>query len=258
MNITRLFATAAVLSCVTAAPAFAAWDRLGTVDVNFRADRDIESIRFGGPVERLSFRAERSSINCRAIRATFENGRTQQIYSGRLAQGRDVAVDLPGQARNVRNLQFACGAEQRPGGTIQISADIGRYQNDWRRGPDWNRQWSRMFNWGSNAINNWQPLGNLRFEGRGDTEVAFAGLRGRRSDAVALMPVEANARCSRVSVRFENGRVATLNVNNGDVMRRGQYYALDLPGTDRNIRELNMRCRAEGANNLTVRVFVSH
>jgi hypothetical protein len=258
MNTTRLLAAAALLSCASAAPALAAWDRLGSVDINFRMDRDVQSVRFGGPMERFSFRAERSDINCRSIRATFENGRTREIFSGRIRRGSDVTVDLPGNARNVRNLQFACGAEMRQGGIIQISADIGRYQNDWRRSPDWNRQWSRMFNWGSNAVNNWQPLSTVHFEGRGDTEATFAGFRGVRVDNIALMPVETNARCARVSVRFQNNRVANLNVNNGDVLRRGQYYALDLPGGDRNIREINMRCHAEDGNNVTMRIFVSH
>jgi hypothetical protein len=234
-------------------------------------DRDVESMRFGGPVEKLAFRAERSDINCRAIRATFDNGRTQQVYSGQLRQGQDVTVDLPGNARNIRNLQFACGAEMQRGGVIQISADVGSYQDAWRNNPDFNRLWAQMFSWANNGQGRgfpgrgpgmgpgrgqerWEPLSNARFQ---DTEVSFASWRGRSVSAIALMPVENDARCSRVAITFQNGRTAAIAANGGNIMRRGQTYPLDLPGGDRNIRDLRMQCTSEGSSNVTVRVLAA-
>ena len=264
---TSLLLAATALLAVAAAPAFAAMDRIGSVDVNFRSDRDVESMRFGGPVERLSFRAERSDVDCRSIRATFDNGQNQQIYSGQLRQGADVSVDLPGNARNVRTLQFNCGAQDRSGGTIQISADVGQYQSAWRNSPDWGRVWSSMFNWTNDVANNmgrgrgrgndnvrWEPLSTASFR---DTVVSFDSWRGRSINAIALMPVETDARCSRVNVNFQNGRAAYLSVNNGGVMRRGQTYALDLPGGDRNIRSITLNCQSENSSQVTIRVLAS-
>ncbi len=71
------------------------------------------------------------------------------------------------------------------------------------------------------------------------------------------MPVNADARCARVTARFGNGNDQPLNVNNGDLLRRGQYYKLDLPGRARDLVSLNMRCRATGARSVQVRIFTS-
>src|SRR6185503_811084 len=143
----------------------------------------------------------------------------------------------------------------RRGGTIRISADIGRYRNDWMRGPNWRTTWSRMFNWGSNTINDWRLVGTESFEGRGDSEQAFTGWRGVNADSVALKPLESDARCSRVPARFGNGRDQMLNVNNGDVLRRGMIYKLDLPGRQRNLTSLSLRCSAIGARRVSIQIF---
>ncbi len=254
MRPSTILATTTLLLVGASAPALAAYDRIGTVDIAFGNDRDIESVPpFAGPMEQLQLRAEGSTINCRAVRATFQNGRTQQVFTGTLRENRNVNIDLPGDARNVRTLRFNCGASDRRGGTIRISANIGRYQNDWRRSPDWSNFWSRMFDWGDNRNARWDTLNNVRFQ---DTRVQFPNVRGRGVDAIALMPIETNARCSRVSVVFANGRTADLDINRGAVMRRGQSYTLDLPGGDRNIRDLRLQCQSEGATAVTIRVLV--
>jgi hypothetical protein len=253
---TGLAALAALLCLGT--PALAAWDRIGSVDVGYRGDRDVKGFDLGGPVERLQLRAERSSVNCRSVTADFGNGNRRPIFSGRIRQGATADINLPGDARTLRGLAFNCGADERRGATLQIMADVGRYRGDWQRGPNWQRQWSRVFNWTSNAVNDWQLVGSESFEGRGDSENAFTGWRGRGADAVALKPLEADARCSRVTARFDRGRMQPLNVNNGDVLRRGQFYKLDLPGGSRNLDGLTLRCTAIGARRVTIQLFTSH
>jgi hypothetical protein len=270
MNNSRI-AGLAVLFCLGAAgTALAAWDSLGSVDVSGRMgpgmrgpggpgmmmrgmDRDSRSFDLGGPVERVQLRAERSDIDCRSVRARFGNGRSNDIYHGVLREGRTADIDLP--ARNLDGLVFNCVAMDRRGGTIRISADIGRYRNDWMRGPNWQATWSRMFNWGSNAVNNWHLVATERFEGRGDSEQVFTGWRGVNADSVALKPLEADARCSRVVARFGNGREQVLNVNNGDLLRRGMYTKLDLPGRTRDLTNLSMRCSAVGAGRVSIQIF---
>jgi hypothetical protein len=250
----------AALFCLgLAAPALAAWDSLGTVNVDGRpgTDRDARTFNMGGPVERLQLRAERSDIECRSVRARFGNGNRRDIFHGRLREGRTVDIDMPGNARNLNRLAFACTALDRRGGTIRISADVGRYRNDWMRGPNWRSTWARMFNWGSNMANDWRLVGTERFEGRRDSERAFTGWRGVNADAVALKPLEADARCNRVVARFRNGRSQTLNINHGDILRRGMYYKLDLPGRQRDLTSLTLRCSAVGAGRVSVQIFTS-
>jgi hypothetical protein len=279
MNKSKIAALAAVLCMGAAVTAVAQpgfrpgsnWDSLGSVNVDARRgpnsgrpgmDRDVRNFDLGGPVERIALRAERADINCRSINARYGNrpgrgGRNNQIFSGMLRQGRTVNVDMPGVARNLDGLVFNCQALGRRDGVIRISADIGRYRNDWMAGPNWRGTWARMFNWGSNVANNWQPLGRESFEGRGDSEMVFAGLRGRNVDSIALMPTNADARCSRVEARFANGRRQALNIDSGDYLRRGMYAQVDLPGNVRNIESLSLRCQAVNAARVEIGLYAS-
>lgn len=252
----RIAILSAVFTTVLSAGAFADWDTLGRVDVGPRRDRD-RIFNLGGPVDSLQLRAERNDVDCRSVTATFNRGGTQRIYSGRLREGQPVNVDLPGRDRFVSRLEFDCRSF-RPA-SISVVADVGNNNRDaWRRGPNWQRQWANVFNWGSNAINDWQMVGSETFDGRNDSERSYAGWQGRRVDAVALKPLDADARCSRVVARFDNGRQQVLNLHNGDLLRRGQFEKLDLPGNVRNLQSLDMRCSAVNARRVTIQTFTSH
>lgn len=264
---TAIAALAATLCLGAATPALAqpgrggppGWDNIGSVTIDGRPGMDREMRRFdlGGPVERLQLRAERNDVECRSVRATFPNGRSNQIFQGRLREGRPVRIDMPGTARDLRGLSFTCTSMNRRDAVIRISADVGRYRGEWMSGPNWRGTWARMFNWGSDAINNWQMVGRETFQGRGDTETVFAGLRGRRTDAIALMPVNTDARCSAVTARFHNGRTQRLNIRNGDTLRRGQYHQVDLPGNARDLSSLTLRCRATNAASVTINIYTA-
>ncbi len=267
MKTVRMAGFAGLFCLGAAMPALAAWDSLGSVDVSGRGamgrpgmmmrgmDRDARNFDLGGPVERIALRAERSDIDCRSVMARFGNGNRRDIFHGLLRQGRSANINLPGRGRDLNGLVFNCSARDYGGGVIRISADIGRYRDDWMRGPNWRSTWSRMFNWGSNAVNDWRLIGTESFEGRRDSERVFTGWRGVSAESVALMPLEADARCSRVVARFGNGRDQMLNVNNGDLLRRGMYYKLDLPGRTRDLTSLSLRCSPQGASRVSIRIF---
>jgi hypothetical protein len=255
MNKTCLAAFAAVLCAGAATPAFADWDNIGSVSVSHRSDHDVRALDLGGPIDSLRLHADNSDIDCRAVRATFGNGRARQVFSGRLYRDRSTNVDLPGDSRNIRRLTFNCRARDWHGGTIRIAADIGSHRAEWQRNPNFGRIWAHMFNWGSNAVNNWRYVGQESFEGRHDGESAFTGWRGRKIDSVALKPLDASARCSRVAATFGNGRTRDLNVDNGDFMRQGEYYKIDLPGDRRDLTSLHLRCRATNARRVTIQIF---
>ena len=160
---------------------------------------------------------------------------------------------------------------------MRILADVGRYQNEWRGNPNWNQLYSQLFSWGNNGPgrpdandrrgdgrsarnngpDNWIQIGTESFEGRNDRETTSAGWAGRDIDSIALMPVEANARCSRVTANFRQGRDQNLDVDRGDALRRGQYYKIDLPGNRRDLTSLKLNCRAEGTNKVTIRIFTT-
>lgn len=256
----KLALLSALLCAGATAPALAAWYEIATINVRAFRDNDTRRFDLGGPVDRLMLRAEGSDIRCRAVTARYGNGRTQTLFQGQLMEDVPANINIPGNGRNIQSLNFQCGADgrdRRANARIVVVADVDRYRKEWRSNPRFEREWSKIFNWGSELVNDWKPLTTLSFEGKRDVESTYAGWRGDNINAVALMPLNADARCARVTARFGNGNDQPLNVNNGDLLRRGQYYKLDLPGRARDLVSLNMRCRAMGAGKVDVRVFTS-
>jgi len=259
----RAILLATSITLMGAIPALAAWERIGSIDVSYSHDRDAKNFALGGPVDSIQFRAMDSDIDCLTVRAEFGNGSSRAIFRGRLRQGMERNVDLPGRDRNIKQVVFSCGARKVSGGRIQISANIGNHRDEWRRNPDFSRMWSHLLNWGQRpdtdfvpGSNRWDLIGTERFEGRRDIETSVAGWRGRRVEAIALKPLDANARCRRVTARFGNGNSRDLDLPAENVLRKGGFQRIDLPGDVRNIESISMSCRAIDARNVTIQVFV--
>jgi hypothetical protein len=142
---------AAVAFASAAVPALAAWDRIGSVDFTRRDTRDVQYGDFGGPVEALALQARGASMHCDTVTATFGNGRTREVFSGELPEGRNVTLDLPGDQRRVERLDFDCQPIDSREGSVAVSVDVvaevGQYQDEWRKSPDWERVWSQVFDW---------------------------------------------------------------------------------------------------------------
>ncbi|HEX2593375.1 MAG TPA: hypothetical protein VHL34_17870 [Rhizomicrobium sp.] len=253
MKSMKVLAVAAVMTAGMAAPALADYVRLGSVEVGYRADRDSNFVRFGGGLEGLRFTADRSNIYCRNIRVTYRDGGRDNVFNGVLREDRPVNVDLRGGTRRVTRIDFNCRSDEFRGGKIYVNGDVGRYRDEWRRDPYWAGVWGSIF--GSamdSAFNDWISLGRERFSGRHDRESTFAGWRGRSVDRIGLKALDDDARCSRVSVRFGNGRTADLRVG---FLQRGRVTVLDIPGRDRDVRSLNLACRAVGDRDVTIEIL---
>jgi hypothetical protein len=293
MNKTRLVALAATLCTGVAlsavaqpygpdrfAPSQRGWDRIGSVDFSFRRDRETEYGNFGGSVERLAFRARNGDVRCRSVTATFNNGRTQRLYRGVMSRGRDVVVDIPGQRRMIRRIDFDCRSLERRETTVDISADIGRYRAEWRRSPNWDRTWSRMFNWTDDQYGDnrpgypyggtgrdrlegpldtagWVTLGTEVFDGRIDRETTFAGFAGRNVERIAVRAVNDDARCSEITATFANGRTRALNIGEANLLREDRVYELDLPGISRDVTRIDMTCHANNGRQVTMLVMAN-
>lgn len=257
MRRSSILALAAVLAVGVSLPALAAWDRIGTVDFDWRGSHETQWGNFGGRIESLNFRAEGNGVQCRRVRATFGNGDRRRIFDGYIGEGRSVDVDLPGDDRRLNRLDFNCRSDGRRDARIVISADIGRYRDEWRHSPDWDQRWSRMFNWDNdrNDDSGWIRIGSESFEGRHDHEMAYPGWAGRHVQSLALKPLNGDARCRRVSATFENGHTRDLNINGGEYLRQGDFYRLDLPGDERNVTSINLSCRAVGDYQVTIELY---
>ena len=289
MKKTRLLPLAAALCAGVAMPAFAqpgyapsdrfggpfdrpGFERIGSVDFSFRPDHETEYGRFGGRVSQLAFRARNGSVQCAQITATFNNGRTRQLFRGTLPRGRDVVVDLPGQSRLIRRIDFDCRSLAPRVTRVDIAADITQYRAEWRRSPDWNRVWSRMFNWDDDRFaggpgdryvteplnpSGWITLGSEVFNGYRDREIAITGFAGRDVERIGLRPMNDNARCSRVTATFANGATRELNIDERDMLQEDRVFELDLPGGERNVTRLDMACHAENGGQVRMMVMAS-
>jgi hypothetical protein len=260
MRKTRIIALSAALAAGLSTPAWAAWDRIGAIDVSYRQDRDSASPNFGGPVERLQFTARGSDIKCGFIRTTFRNGKTRLLYSGVLRRNVGRNVDLPGDARDVRRIDTKCHALNRGNARIEIAADIGRYRDAWRNSPDWARMWAAVFNWTNtqgnaidNAVNYWVSITTLHFAGKNDTDGSATGWAGRSINSIGLKPLNADARCSRINVVFGSGR--KLDLADRGALHEGATARFDLPGADRDVVRLNLACRALNRNSVDIQVY---
>jgi hypothetical protein len=273
----RLVVLAAVLFSSVALPALADWDHLGTVGFTIR-DRERTFGPLGGSVEALNLTARDSDVVCRDVTATFGSGQTRVVFQGMLQRGREVTLDLPGRERFVRQLNFDCRSTTPGGANVDIAADIGRFRAEWRQSPDWNRMWSRMFNWdadndrrfgdnrgfdndrfvnGDLDTSGWINLGARSFEGTFDREVAFTGFRGRDVDAIGLRPINDDARCDSVTATFTNGGTRTFRFNERDVMPEGQIKMIEVPGGRRDIDRIDLSCHAEHGRQVTIQVLAS-
>lgn len=265
MKHVKILAAATAACLGIAAPALADYVRIGSVDVSSRPDHDTAYSRFGGRVEGLRLVADRSDIFCRAVTVRYANGQTDTVFHGPLREGRPVFVDVRGRAKRIDSIHFACKAEARRGGRIYVSAEVGRYRDEWRHDRDWDRHWSGMFGPGTpppppphrygGPGGNWVVISRESFEGRHDREGAFAGWTGRQVDRIGLRPANADASCSRVTVFFRNGHRKDLNTGPTRFMRRGQMVVLDLPGGDRDVTKLSLSCRALNRNQVTIEIL---
>jgi len=109
----------AVLS-VAAIPAFAAWERIGSLDVAAGKTEQFNMENFKGNV--IGLTARESDIMCDRVTATFDNGEMRPVFKGKLPKGLSVRVDLPPGAVErgafcfglIRLRCIACGAWHRP------------------------------------------------------------------------------------------------------------------------------------------------
>lgn len=283
----RRLATAfglAVLAIGVAAPAMAEYVRLGSVEVGFRTDSDVAYSRFGGRLESLRLTAGRSDIVCRSVVVRYEGGDTQNVFSGRLDERRPVDVDLRGRARRVDSIRFVCRSDEFRGGRIFVEGEVGRYRDEWRSDRDWDRLWSGIFgmpgpdrmggpdrrwgdrdnrdrgdrdrggrDWRGGPGGDWVSLGSQSFEGRNDKENTFTGWAGRHVDRIALRPLETDAQCMSIVATFDNGHKTKLA--DGRMLQRGQMTVYDLPGYERNLTKVYLRCRAIGGWRVTIEIF---
>ena len=258
MKTKSIFGIAAIFACGLSAPAMAAWDSIGTVEVGRGQDRDSAYTQFAGGIDRLQFVAQNGDVNCRFIRALYVNGRTDTIFQGTLRRGDTRTIDLPGQSQHIRRLDFACSGDRARQTVINIMVDVSTpsYRDEWRHSPAWSR-WSAIFNWGPAQAPitgpSWTRVGVQTFGYNNTRDASFAGFAGRSVRQIGLRS-DADAQCPRVWATFANGQKVNL-ANGTESLRAGQMANFDLPGNYRNLTAVSLTCRAVRNRDVAIQVY---
>jgi hypothetical protein len=117
--------TAAILLAtvfgMTAVPALADWERVGSVDFSAGDTHDYEMGTFKGNVMGLTARG--ADVTCNRVSAQFVDGTMRPIFKGKLPQGQSVRVDLP--PGTVDRVTFDCHPGNAGKVSIDIAADAG-------------------------------------------------------------------------------------------------------------------------------------
>lgn len=235
MQKSRLLMYASVLAMIGATPALAQWHRVGTLDVMSDQYTDAQLNAVPTPVDRLRFRAD-SDVKCNRIRAVYDNGYSQELFSGTLFRDRDQTVYFPEGARRVDHVSLTCRSQDGDDARVAMYADDTGYHP------------------AAVTIDNGDlaPLASRQF---GYTARRSIMMNGRRVDSVAIEPIGADARCSRAAATYDDGRVNAVTPNNGDLLRAGRIYRLGIADRYRDLNSVDLTCRAAGSDNVTINVL---
>jgi len=243
----RLLALTAVLCTGMAVPAMAALVSLGSVGLTDLTSSNAIDLRSNLPprVEALSLQARDSDVMCRDVTARFRNGESMQIFRGFLPLGQDRVINMLPVHRDVARVDFDCRSTSPTGGRIDLAADVpaGRVVID-------------RFITGSLDTTGWIPLAREDFIGPNDHAMTFTGWNGRNIDALALVPMNDDAVCTRVRATFGNGETRDLTLGS-DFIAQDHMMTMGLPGIRRDVTRIDMNCRAEHGNMVTVQVLAS-
>jgi hypothetical protein len=103
--------------------------------------------------------------------------------------------------------------------------------------------------------NDWVQIGSAQFAGRDDRDGGAAGWAGRHVTELGFRPMNSDAVCQRVQVRFANGNTRAFDLNNRQPMQAGRTYRIDMPGRTDSVNSISLRCHALGKNAVTINIY---
>lgn len=119
MRALSLIAAALALSTV---PAIADMHELGSVNVAADHYTHVTWDGFDGPAERLRLTADNDTVDCEHVIVNYRDGVSHNVFSGLIPrEGAETITFVEGD-RRIRDIDFACKAENRDGARIAISA----------------------------------------------------------------------------------------------------------------------------------------
>ena len=194
------------------------WDYLGRAYVDGNRDRDRIAVNNNLSFRALQLEVRGGTIEFQRVVVHFENGadRELEIRERIPSGGRTRAVDLPGERRRIRSVEFWYSPDR------------------WRSRPS-------VTLFGQRSLNNgdeygWEQLGSAYVNGRVDHDTIAVTHRGTFRQ-VQLGVRRGTIGFQRVVVHFENGADHELEIRERITAGR-KTRVIDLPGERRRIRSV--------------------
>jgi len=190
------------------------YTHLGTLQFGERGDIRRLFDRSGEDTERLMITATRNASECRSVTVTYGNGRTRNVFSGRIREGRPEIINLNGNERQIRSVEMNCRSGGRGASVVTVSAQVT----------------SRVVS-----------LATERFS-RANNRETIIPVRNQRLRQIGLRAIDTDAVCERVVARFANGDRQVISGRGNTDIRLGRTVWFDLRGGQRDVVSIALDC----------------
>ena len=208
------------------------WEQLGRSYVDGRRDQDRIVVNNSASFRALQLEVRGGTIEFQRVVVHFDNGADHELeIRDRIAdRGKTRVIDLPGDARRIRSVEFWYSKERwrsRPYVNLLGQRGMSRDSYDQRRSDDERRRGDE---------GRWEALGQSHVDGRRDHDRIVVNRR-ESFRALQLGIRGGTIEFQRVVVHFDNGADHALDIR--DRIRAGEKTrVLDLPGDRRRIRSV--------------------
>jgi len=211
------------------APEREGWMELGSSEVDFRTDRDVIQVAGERRFNTILFAVEGADVEISRVRVNFANGEHFDPDLRLVFQenSRSRFIDLPGLARDIRNIEFRYRTLHRNNVNHKAIVHVyGKTRTDGR----------------SPAEEGWIQIGARQVDFRTDRDV-IPSETNQRFTTILLAVEGADVEISNVRVNFANGQRFTPEVRLVfEANSRSRF--IELPGGEpRDIRNIEFRYR---------------
>jgi hypothetical protein len=199
---------------------------------------------FTGPVERIRIHSN-GRADCDKVGVTYENGDTQEVFSGVILDGQDQTITFPDQSRRVQAVSLNCRAEHEDGARLAVAADMPAFTPA--------GSYSRAVTPAGDLV----LLASRDFGDLDQRTLMLGDSEPRAVRDIVLEPVGADARCRNVSARFDDGTTARAVPNGGDNLYEGRMYHAYIGSGNRDLSSINLTCEAENGDYVKINIYAA-
>ena len=208
------------------------WEQLGRSYVDGRRDQDRIVVNNSASFRALQIEVRGGTIEFQRVVVHFDNGADHELeIRDRIPSGgKTRVIDLPGNARRIRSVEFWYSRERwrsRPYVNLLGQRGMSRDSDEQRRSDDGGRR---------GYGDRWEVLGQSRIDGRVDHDRIMVTNRGAFR-ALQLGIRGGTIEFQRVVVHFDNGADHELEIRDR-ITAPGKTRVIDLPGDRRRIQSV--------------------